>query len=167
MTRHDQVAEFTAMVNARWPALVRAVMLLGGSRADAEDVVQTTLTRCFEKWERVRRAESPDAYVHRMLVNSWIDRGRRRSSGELLLADPDSGRAADVDHAVRLDIERALGTLSAEQRLVVVLRYYLDLSERQAADVLGVPPGTVKSRLARGLAALATVLATEERGERS
>jgi DNA-directed RNA polymerase specialized sigma24 family protein len=93
--------------------------------------------------------------VHRVLVNTFVDTTRRRSRGKVPVASPTDVVLLGADHDVRLDIERALGRLTTEQRIVVVLRYYLDLSERQAAPVLGVPPGTVKSRLARGLAALA------------
>lgn len=147
--------EFTDLVNRRWHALVRAAILLGCSAAESEDVVQAALTRCYRSWGRVRRADDPDAYVHRVLVNTFIDTTRRRSWHELPVAAPGDGAAREANHEVRLDVERALGQLTAEQRLVVVLRYYLDLSERQTAVALGVPPGTVKSRLARGLAALA------------
>jgi RNA polymerase sigma-70 factor (sigma-E family) len=152
--------EFTEMVNSRWPTLVRAAILLGCRPAEAEDVVQAALTRCYQSWRQVRRAESPDSYVHRVLVNTFIDRTRRRSYGELPVAEPrraDAGvTSTDVD--LRLDLDAALRALSEAQRVVVVLRYYLDLSERETANALGVPAGTVKSRLARGLAALAIEL---------
>jgi RNA polymerase sigma-70 factor (sigma-E family) len=158
--------EFTALVDRRWHALVRAAMLLGCTPAEAEDVTQAALTKCFQHWRRVRGADDPDAYVYRVLVNTFVDATRRRSRGELPVADPTEAVAPAPDHALRLDIERALGRLSTQQRIVVVLRYYLDLSERQAADVLRVPTGTVKSRLSRGLAALADDLRPDPEHER-
>jgi RNA polymerase sigma-70 factor (sigma-E family) len=161
MAPRSDADEFTQLVGRRWHALVRTAMLLGCSPAEAEDVAQTTLTRCYRHWSRVRSADDPDAYVHRVLVNTFVDTTRRRSRGEVPVATPTDVVLHDADHDVRLDIERALGRLSTDQRLVVVLRYYLDLSEHQTATVLGVPPGTVKSRLARGLASLAGDLRAE------
>lgn len=155
MASGSDAEEFTALVDRRWHALVRAPMLLGCAPVEAEDVAQAALTRFFKHWRRVRGAEDPDAYAHRVLVNTFVDAARRRSRGELSVADPADAAAPAPDHAGRLDIERALGRLSTEQRIVVVLRYYLDLCERQAAEVLRVPPGTVKRRLSRGLAPLA------------
>lgn len=157
--------EFTELVNRRWQGLVRTAMLLGCRQAESEDVVQAALTRCYQNWAKVRRADDRDAYVHRILVNTFIDATRRRSHGELPVATPTDRALAATDHEVRLDIERALGRLSPEQRMVVVLRYYLDLTERQAATVLGVPAGTVKSRLARGLAVLSAELHPEPDGD--
>lgn len=148
--------EFGEYVAARWTRLVRAAVLLGCTPHEAEDVVQAALTRCLTKWSRVRRADDRDAYVHRIVVNTFIDQRRRRWRGELpsehlperAVAD---GAVATVD---RVGLERALANLTEEQRIAVVLRYYLDLSESQMAAVLAVAPGTVKSRLSRALKAL-------------
>jgi RNA polymerase sigma-70 factor (sigma-E family) len=163
MSGRTDEEEFTEMVNSRWATLVRAAMLLGCRSTEAEDIVQAALTRCYQSWRQVRKAESTEAYVHRVLVNTFIDRTRRRSYGELPVAEPRpyaaTSRGADID--LRLDLDAALARLSDAHRIVVVLRYYLDLSEREAAAALGVPTGTVKSRLARGLAALAIELAPD------
>jgi RNA polymerase sigma-70 factor (sigma-E family) len=148
--------EYTAFVAARWAPLVRTSVLLGCSRAEAEDLVQTALVRCYTSWPRVRSAADVDAYVHRILVNCLAKSRRRRWWGERptdagVIAD--HGRSDDVadDAAVRHAVGTALARLSREHRTVVVLRFFADLSERQVADVLGVPPGTVKSRTARAL----------------
>jgi RNA polymerase sigma-70 factor (sigma-E family) len=145
-------------VSARWPRMVRAAVLLGSSRSEAEDLVQGVFERCVVKWGRVRRADDRDAYVHRMLVNAFVSSRRRRWTGEVptaafTLEEPGPDAIEDVDDADVM--ERALSGLSADHRAVVVLRYYVQLSEQQMATVLGVAPGTVKSRLARALQVLA------------
>lgn len=151
--RDDEFGEYVA---ARWPRLVRAAVLLGCTPHEAEDVVQTALTRCLVKWSKVQRADDRDAYVHRILVNTFIDQRRRMWRREVpteTLPDTVVADAATVTvDAVGLD--RALAALGRDQRIAVVLRYYLDLTEAQMASVLGVAPGTVKSRLSRALTAL-------------
>ena len=150
-------AAFAEFVEARWARLVRSAVLLGCPRADAEDVVQATLVRCLVHWGRVSRADDPDAYVHRMLVNTLTSTRRRRWTGEYPTVElperiqTDATALIDSVDAVR----RLLAPLNQDQRAVVVLRYYADLSERQLAEVFRVPVGTVKSRLSRALALLA------------
>ena len=152
----DDEAGFEAFVTERWPVLVRSAVLLGCSRAEAEDVAQTTLVRCYAAWSKVTAADNRDGYVYRMLVNAHRDSRRRRWWGEAPTEFVD--RAAD-DGLEAVDgadvMRRALDRLSDGQRQVVVLRYYAQLSERETAEALGVPNGTVKSRLARALDALA------------
>ena len=153
----DVEDEFTSYVAARWARLVRSAVLLGCSPAEAEDVVQTTLERCLLHWRRVRRAADRDAYVHRALINTFTSARRRRWSGERPTAELPDRPAPDptttVDDADL--VLRALERLSTDQRAAIVLRYYVHLSEQQMAGVLGVAPGTVKSRCARVLATLA------------
>ena len=155
----DRDEDYAAYVNARWAGLVRAAALLGCSRADAEDLAQATLVRCYVCWSKVTGAADRDAYVYRMLVNSLRSSRRRRWWSERPTAelpntpDPtdDFGRADLTD-----SVHRALAELGEDSRAVVVLRYYADLTERQTADVLGIAIGTVKSRMSRALAQLAT-----------
>jgi RNA polymerase sigma-70 factor (sigma-E family) len=151
------VAEFSEYVSLRWARLVRSAVLLGCSPPEAEDVVQAALTRCLVSWAKVRRADDRDAYVHRVLINPFTSSRRRRWTGELPVAatperltDDETASYDDAD-AVR----RSLARLSPDQRTAVVLRYYAHLSEQQMANVLGVAPGTVKSRLSRALKLLA------------
>ena len=149
--------EFTEYVAARWPRLVRSAVLLGCAPAEAEDVVQTALTRCLTNWARVRRADDRDAYVHRVLINAFTSSRRRRWTGERPVASvpdlPGDDATAAYDSADAL--QRSLERLTPDQRACVVLRYYTHLTEAQMADVLGVAPGTVKSRLSRALKVLA------------
>lgn len=148
--------EFGEYVAARWPRLVRAAVLLGCTPHEAEDVVQSALTRCLVKWSRVSRADDRDAYVHRIVVNTFIDHRRRMWRHELPTEHLPDRSEADGSLAVidQIGVDRALAGLAEDQRIAVVLRYYLDLGEAQMAAVLGVAPGTVKSRLSRALTAL-------------
>lgn len=146
--------DFTAYVAARRPRLVRTAVLLGCPEAEAEDVVQTALARCLKAWHRVVRADNRDAYVHRVLVNALHDARSRRWQGELPTAVLPEQATGDPDVTEGLVVRRALAGLRPQHREALVLRFYADLSEGQAAEVLGVPPGTVKSRTARALAAL-------------
>jgi RNA polymerase sigma-70 factor (sigma-E family) len=145
---------FAAYVAARWPALVRSLVMLGCDPHEAEDVVQTALIRCYSAWDRVSRADDSDAYVYRSVLNTWSKSRRRHWWGERPTPVlPESGSADAAELAMtRHDIERALGRLSNDHRTVLVLRFVADLSEHEVARVLRVPPGTVKSRTARALA---------------
>lgn len=148
--------EFSEYAAARWPRLVRSAVLQGCSRAEAEDVAQLALTKVWRSWSRVQAADDRDAYVYRVLLNTLTDGRRRRWMGERPTeVVPESG-TTDVTSEVALRdvVRRSLEALPADQRAAVVLRYYAHLSEAQMADVLGVAPGTVKSRLSRALTAL-------------
>lgn len=153
MDRDDFAAEFSKYVAARWPRLVRSAVLLGCSATEAEDVVQIALTTCLVNWRKVRGAEDRDAYVHRVLINSFTSARRRRWTSEAPMTrvpdEPQDDVTAALDAADA--VTRSLQGLSLDQRTAVVLRYYAHLTERQMADVLGVAPGTVKSRLSRAL----------------
>lgn len=153
----DRDAAFSEYAAARWRVLLRAGVLLGCSAAEAEDLAQQTLLRCYLKWTHVQRADDRNAYVARLQLNLLRQARRRRWTGERAaghlpegVTDDATGRVDDADALMR-----ALAGLSEGQRQAVVLRYYLQLSEQQIADLAGVAPGTVKSRLSRGLDALA------------
>lgn len=157
MDKDGNNAEFSEYVAARWPRLVRSAVLLGCSPAEAEDVVQAALTRCLVNWSKVRRADDRDAYVHRVLINTFTSGRRRQWTRERPVAEvPDLQHEDDTTTYDNADaISRSLQQLTPEQRAAVVLRYYAHLTEQQMAAVLGVAPGTVKSRLSRALKLLA------------
>lgn len=153
---HDR--DFSDYATARWGTLVRSAVFLGCSVDDAHDLVQTTLLRCYTSWAKVKRAENPDAYVYRMLLNCHRDSRRRRWWGERpteTVPDHPSGVEMAETIAVTDAVHRALASLSKVNREVVVLRYYAHLSEQQTAEILGIAPGTVKSRLSRAPTQLA------------
>jgi RNA polymerase sigma-70 factor (sigma-E family) len=149
----DDATAFRAFVEANGPGLLHAARLLTGDHQRGEDLVQTTLTKLYLKWDRV---SEPLSYARRALVTGHIDETRRRRWHERpIAAVPESPAADQTGHAdERHELRRMLRQLEPRERAVVVLRYYCDLSERQAADVLGMPIGTVKSTGARALARL-------------
>lgn len=138
---------FEEFVTARWATLVRTAHLLTGSPDSGADLVQETLTKAYPRWDRVSRADVPEAYVRTMMFNAFIDARRldsRRSAKDRLLlvrAEP----SYSPDPAERLDLWQLLATLSPRERAVLVLRYYEDLKEVEIADVLGISTGSVKS----------------------
>jgi RNA polymerase sigma-70 factor (sigma-E family) len=146
----------TAFVRARYGPLLRTAYLLCGDRGRAEDLVQATLAKTVVAWPRLQRSENVDHYVRRILINTYVSWRRRRSWWEQPLGRLIEGPAPDEYAAVdqRDWLRRALDALPARQRAAVVLRFYEDLSEQDAARVLGCSVGTVKSLSSRGLQTL-------------
>jgi RNA polymerase sigma-70 factor (sigma-E family) len=152
------VQEFELWVRARGGALARSAYLLTGDAHLAEDLLQETLTRVAQKWRRV--GDSPDAYARRVMHNLAIDAWRRRRSRppELLGTPPElagRGDAAEVER--RVVLRDALARLTPRQRAVLSLRFYEDLTEVDAAAVLGCSVSTVKSTAREALARLRAV----------
>jgi RNA polymerase sigma-70 factor (sigma-E family) len=151
--------EFSDFVAARADHLYRQAWLLAGSRAAAEDLVQTALTKAYAAWSRVRRADDPAAYVHGVLMKSYLSDRRRRSSGEQPVADPrtDTDSLADPAeaHIDRLALVGSLARLGRTDRAVVVLRYWDDRSVAETAATLGLSEAAVKNRSLRALRRLA------------
>ena len=158
MDKDGRNVEFTEYVASRWTRLVRSAVLLGCSAAEAEDVVQAALTRCPGQLvegppcRRPRRLRSPDPfqYVHDR-ASAALDPGASGSRRSRSRPSRRHTAAFDVADALL----RSLARLTPEQRAVVVLRYYAHLTEQQMTVVLGVPAGTIKSRLSRALKVLA------------
>jgi RNA polymerase sigma-70 factor (sigma-E family) len=153
--------EFSEFMQGRWAQLVRLGYGLTGDLQLAEDLAQTAFARAYASWSRVRKADDPDAYVRRIVVNANRDRFRKTRVSELLTDSmPNLAASADRrdDRAVLIE---ALLQLSYGQRAAVVLRYWLDMSETQTAAVLGCSVGNVKSQAARGLAKLRASVALE------
>lgn len=152
----DRDDEFSELVASLWSRLVRSAVLMGCSPNEAEDVVQSTLERCLLKWAHVQRASDRNAYVHRILLNTFTSSRRRRWIGERPAANlPDRACADETKQVDDADaVLRALGRLPQDQRVVVVMRFYVHLTEEQMASALNVAPGTVKSRLSRAMKTL-------------
>lgn len=147
--------ELDAFVAARGPLLIRTAFLLSGDPNLAEDLVQTTLEACWKRWQRIAKMDHPDAYVRRMLINAYLSYVRLRRNSEVPTASTnldyqhhDTSTSVDDRDALR----RVLDQLTQRERVVLVLRYYLDLDDAAIADTLGVTPSTVRSTASRALA---------------
>ncbi|HVF21304.1 MAG TPA: SigE family RNA polymerase sigma factor, partial [Mycobacteriales bacterium] len=128
--------EFREFVAARSASLLRTAYLMTGTRADAEDLLQTALAKTYVSWRRVRAADQPEAYVRRMMLNTRTSSWRRRKVAEQPYAELPEGVGEDPYAQTDLHdaLWRALGTLGRRQRAVLVLRYYEQLSEAEIAD---------------------------------
>ncbi len=137
----------------------------------AQDAVQETL---LDAWRGLPRLREPDrfeaAWLRQILVRVCRAHGRERRHRqvrEVILVADDGGSVADAQRALadRDQLEQGLRLLSTDQRTVLVLAYYLDLSLADAAQTLGIPTGTMKSRLSRALAALRAALEADARAQ--
>ena len=158
------VGAFGALFEAQRPSALRLAYTMTGDASIAEDVVAEAFARTYERWAK-GKVDDPGAYVRRAVVNevrsTWRRRAvRRRHAAMERRVEPST--AARADRVADADVlGRALSTLPARQRAVVVLRVVEDLSEQDVAAALGCSLGTVKSHLSRGLARLREVLANE------
>ena len=155
-----------AFLERQHTVLLRAAYLLSGDSAAAQDLAQETVVRVLLAWRKVERADVPEAYVQRVLMNTFLAGQRRRWRGERPFAQVPQGPTVPSPYAGVEDFDalrRALLALPPRQRAAVVLRHYEDLSEARTAEVLGCSVGTVKSLTSRGLAALRTSMIGEAR----
>ena len=135
--------------------MVRLAYTLTGDQGHAEDIAQAAFSSAYSAWGRVRRASDPDAYVRAIVIHENSKRFRKqRVSEDLRAAVPECGTGADDSLADRSALRDALSRLGPRQRAVVVLRFWMDMSEAETAAALGCSLGTVKSQASRALAAL-------------
>lgn len=148
---------FDEYVRVYLPRLTRFAAVLTADRSVAEDVLHSVLARACGHWERIAAADSPHAYVRRMIVNEHLS-WHRRQSRVVLLADLDDLIPAGPDpageHAQRVDLLARVQKLPARQRAAIVLRYYEGLDDAEIAQTLGCGLSTVRSNIARALASL-------------
>jgi len=146
-------AEFADFVEQWSPALLRVAFLLTGDRWLAEDLLQTALLKTSRRWSRIADHQAAYPYVRRVLVTTYAGWRRRRRVGEVLTDRLPDLAGADGAIAPGRAVA-ALDGLPPRMRAVIVLRYYEDLSEADAAAALGCSVGSVKSQASRGLARL-------------
>jgi RNA polymerase sigma-70 factor (sigma-E family) len=153
---------FTEFVNQRSHAMLRTAYALCGNQHDAEDLVQTALAKAFVRWARIDG--QPEPYVRRIIYRDFVSawRWRRRRPEVVVAAAPDRPGAGDHSSATveRLALVEALRRIPPRQRVVLVLRYLEDMSERDVAELLGCSTSTVSSQATRALGRLRKELAT-------
>jgi RNA polymerase sigma-70 factor (sigma-E family) len=143
-------------------ALKKLAFLMTGDQSTAEDIVQDAFLGLYRRWRSLDDADKALGYLRTSVLNGCrsVHRVRFRRQGVTLDAPEDTASAEDI--ALLGEASRqvlvAIRRLPARQREAVVLRYYLDMTEDQAAQAMGVSRGTVKSATSRGLAALARML---------
>ena len=165
---HDAFAELARVAVVR---LDRAARLILRDPELARDAVQEGLIRAWRDLPGLREPDRFDAWLQRLTVNACLDiaRRRRRRPVEVQLAPIHAPAIADSSKAVadREEVDAVLRRLDADGRAVVVLHYYLGMPLSVVATTLGVPLGTVKSRLHRALGEMRVVVATESAATRS
>lgn len=148
-----------AFCRAEHPRLVGAVGFLVGDVELAQDLAQEALLRVVQEWDNVRRLESPGGWAHRVAVNLALSalrsRRARRRIDERIASGGNPAAGGDVDAAIA--VRRAVASLPKRQRVAIVLRYYVDLSVEEVAEVMDCPTGTVKTLTSRALASLRTM----------
>ncbi|HEU5475336.1 MAG TPA: SigE family RNA polymerase sigma factor [Actinophytocola sp.] len=162
--------EFRRFAATVIPPLGRLAYSLCGDRHLAEDLVQTCLMKLYRAWPKIRRPEYADAYVRKTLLRVWLNEQRRpwrrAESGTGVLpevGDQRSDPAALTERdAFSERLRRALEQVPARQRAAVILRYRMQLSVTETAELLRCSEGTVKSQSARGLDALRAAMTRQD-----
>ncbi len=158
MTENDEPA-FEAFVLGHGPELLAFARRLTLDHDRAEDIVQDVLARIGLAWARTSRVANLRAYAYKAVLHEFLSWRRRRSSGEMLTDQLDRG-VSPVDDittvVLRDELQALLQVLPREQRAVLVLRYYLDRTDREIATMLGCRESTVRSHARRARATLTT-----------
>jgi RNA polymerase sigma-70 factor, ECF subfamily len=167
--RRQRLEAFMVLDDARLLQSYRLATLILRDRAEAEDATQEAIARAWSCWGTLRDRSRFDAWFDRILVNVCRNRMRHvRTIHVVALDDALDVPAADSHGATtaRLALEPAFAQLSPEQRIIVVLRYWRDLSVEEIADRLQIPTGTVKSRLHYALKSLRSAIESPEEARR-
>jgi RNA polymerase sigma-70 factor, ECF subfamily len=153
--QRGSVSDLEALYREHWPRAYRAAFLVVHDAAAAEDIAQEAFLAAVRSLDRFDRRRPFGPWLHRIAVNRAIDWTRARSlRAEAAEQDARAPEAAQTDERLL----PALATLDPEQRAVIVLRYLLEYTPGEIADLLDLPRGTVNSRLRRGLDKLKAAL---------
>ncbi|MFF4361154.1 SigE family RNA polymerase sigma factor [Streptomyces sp. NPDC001604] len=150
------VLDFEEYVRTRQDALLRSARRLVGDPLDAQDLLQIALARTYLRWGRIADKRLADAYLRRVMINTRTEWRRARKLEELPVGQLPDASVEDStgQHADRDLLIGIMKTLTPQQRSVVVLRHWEQMSTDETASALGMAPGTVKSTLYRSLARL-------------
>jgi RNA polymerase sigma-70 factor (sigma-E family) len=150
-------AEFEDFFRRHHRELARLAYTMTGNRAESDDVVGEALASAWERWDRVQAADSPQAYVRKIVVNLSVERVRtavRDRQRHRLMAPLSRWFYNSPDVGGAVDLQAAVLALPPGRRACVVMRHVLDLPEEEVARTLGISLGTVKSQTSKGLAQL-------------
>ena len=146
--------DFAAYLAARWPVLVRLLVLLGGRPDEAEDAVRSGLALDYADWARISGSDDPDVYVYRSVLEAW----NRRRGGWWAAPPPGPDGEPTPELAA---LQRQLDRLTGRERVALVLRFGCRLGEQQVAQVLDVDLASVRDLVARALARLDLAIVRE------
>lgn len=156
------VAEFDAFYEGSFARLTGQIYAMIGDRDEAQDCVQEAFVRAWAHRRALDKAAYPEAWVrttaYRLAVSRWRKVSRGRRPADRAVAPRAEAEELDPDHVALVE---ALRRLPLEQRQALVLHHLVDLPVAQVAAEVGAPEGTVKARLSRGRAALATLLSDD------
>ena len=152
-----QADGFDDFAHAHVQRLGRIAWLLTGDHHAAEDLVQDTLVKLYVHWSKVTRASDPLSYARTTMLHAFISGRRKRSSTERP-TDAIPERPVEVDYDVRLDLLRALDTLSPLDRTILVLRFFEDASPPDIGNQLGLTSSAVRTRTSRALVRIRPLL---------
>jgi RNA polymerase sigma-70 factor, ECF subfamily len=163
--RRRRIEAFAVLDEARLLQGYRLATLILRNRDEAEDATQEAIAQAWLRWETLRDTSRFDAWFDRILVN--ICRNRLRHARTIRIVPIDDamsvpGADAHGNASTRLALEPAFARLSPDQRIIIVLRFWRDLPVDEIADRLGIPAGTVKSRLHYALRSLRAALESDE-----
>src|SRR4051812_12899789 len=150
-----------ALFHRHWRRLYRAAYLICRDAAAAEDLAQESFLAALAALHRFDRRRPLGPWLDRIAANRAIDWQRARAVRAEVLGDEPASAAVRPPEGPRDDLAAALGDLPADQRTVIVLRHVLGFTPREIGRLLGLPTGTVNSRMRRGLDALAERLGEE------
>ncbi len=153
----DWEADFAEYFSVRAVSLRRVAYGLSGDWHLAEDLTQHTFLQLYRHWKRLDKS-TLDAYSRKTLVNAFLSHKRSRKREQMMAEVPD--QAVMAAQSAGLELREALDLLPPKQRALVVLRHLEDISVAEAAELLGIAEGTVKSQTARGLDKLRAALRT-------
>jgi RNA polymerase sigma-70 factor (ECF subfamily) len=163
----SETVEFERLYDEHASSLIGQVALVTGDVGAAQDAVQEAWVKAWLRWDKVSAYDNPAAWVRRVAMNTAVSRWRRTRRLVLKASVGSDGVRPSIeshdDSTDRLvDLQRAIATLPPISRRIVVLYYLVGLSVDEVAEEVGVPAGTVKSRLSRSRDRLATRLEHDE-----
>ncbi len=144
---------FEGFFDRSYEPVLRAMFLVAGGRLEAEEVTQEAFVRVYERWEAIRDRPNPAGYAYRVALNVHRSRSRRLRLAARRIVQPQPSDPLDAVEA-RDELRIALANLPWGQRAALVLVEWLEMTDVEAADVLGITPGAVRVRLSRARKAL-------------